>query len=160
MIDWLNGMSPRERYMVIGCAGFLLLAMLWAFGLQPLLKLGSGLEERVIQKRGQLASLQELASRVDPASPGSRAIVGGSDSLVVIIDRTTRQKQLAAYLKRNQPEGPGSVRLRLEGAPFDILVNWLGELSDRYGMTIANASIDATDTGRVNASLVIARTGG
>ncbi len=160
MNEWLNRMSPRERIMVIGCAVFLLLAVIWSLGLQPLLKQSSGLEQRVSQKRGQLASMQELSLRVVPASTGSGTVAGKRDSLVVIIDRTTRENQLAAYLKRNQPDGAGNLRLRLEGAPFDVLVNWLGELSDRYSMTIATANIDAAGTGRVNATLVIARTGG
>ena len=141
MNEWLNSLSARERYMVIGCAAFVLLAVLWTFALQPLVSAGSGVEQRVMQKRAQLAGLQELASRVVTADGANRSVAGSSDSLVVIIDRTTREKQLAGYLKRNQPEGPGSVRLRLEGAPFDALVNWLGQLSDRYGLVTTNASI-------------------
>jgi len=159
MQDWLASMSSRERYMVLGCGAFIVLALVWALGVQPLIKQSSGLAERVANKRGQLALLHERASQVQPGSSGAR---GGSssDSIVVIIDRTTREKQLAGYLKRNQPEGTQSVRLRFEGAPFDALVSWLGELSDRYSMTTVNATVDQAGTGRVNASLVVRRAGG
>ncbi len=156
--DWLDGMLARERMMVIGCAVFVALALVWVLAIQPLVRQSAGLEERVSNKRAQLASMHELAAQVQPGN-SSAAAKGSNDSLVVIIDRTTRQKQLAGYLKRNQPEDPRSVRLRFEGAPFDALVNWLGELSDLYGMTVSNASIDRTGAGRVNASLVIRRSG-
>jgi len=159
MQDWLASMSSRERYMVLGCGAFVVLALVWALAVQPLIKQSSGLEERVAGKRGQLALLHERASQVQISSGGSRGGVS-SDSIVVIIDRTTREKQLAGYLKRNQPEGAQSVRLRFEGAPFDALVSWLGELSDRYSMTTVNATVDMAGTGRVNASLVVRRAGG
>lgn len=161
MQDWLNTMSPRERIMVIGCAAFVALALIWIAGLQPLLKHADGLEERVTDKRAQLASLQEQAALVDPnrQSNGPQPGVAGNQSLVVIIDRTTRERQLAGYLKRNQPEGATSVRLRLEGAPFDDLVHWLGDLDRQYGLKTANANFDRAGIGRVNATLTLTRSG-
>ncbi|MBT8422745.1 MAG: type II secretion system protein M [Gammaproteobacteria bacterium] len=161
MQDWLNSLEPRERLMVIGCGIFVLVAAIWVFGLQPILQQADGLEARVVDKRAQLANLQELAAQVDTSGP---APAGGAatatQSLVVIIDRTTREKQLAGYLKRNQPEGSTSVRLRFEGAPFDALVTWLGDLNSDYGLTASNANFDRAGPGRVNVSLVLTRSGG
>ena len=158
--DWLEQISPRERIMVIGCAAFVVLAALWVFGVQPVVKHSAGLEQRVMDKRAQLANLQELAGQVQPGGSAPATIQGGNQSLVVIIDRTTREKQLAGYLKRNQPEGPGSVRIRIEGAPFDAVVSWLGDLNNRYGMKATSANFDRAGTGRVNASIVLGRAGG
>ena len=160
--EWLDQMSPRERIMVIGCAAFVVLAALWVFAVQPVIKHSVGLEQRVIDKRAQLANLQELAGQVQPGTGGGQAaaLQGGNQSLVVIIDRTTRERQLAGYLKRNQPEGPGSVRIRIEGAPFDAVVAWLGDLNNRYGLKASSANFDRSATGRVNASIVLGRAGG
>ncbi len=157
--EWLESMSPRERIMVIVCAAVVVAALFWVLAVQPLIKQSAGLEERVRDKRAQLTTLHELAAQIQPGSADAATAGGSDDSLVVIIDRTTRAKQLADYLKRNQPEDAGSVRLRFEGAPFDALVDWLGELNDRYAMTVSNASFDRADAGRVNASLVIRRAG-
>jgi len=160
MQDWLNNMSPRERVMVLGCGAFVALAALWAFGIQPLISLSDGLEERVASKRGQLARMQEQAARVATgAGSGDSQSAGATQSLVVIIDRTTRERQLAGYLKRNQPEGTGSVRLRFEGAPFDALVNWIGDIDSRYGLQAGSANFDKAGPGRVNVSLVLSRSG-
>jgi len=161
MRGWFMELSARERLMVSACAAFILLAVIWVAGVQPLLKAAGGLDERVATKRAELANYQELAGQLQaaPQGPGRPGLQGRGDSIVVIIDRTTRQRQLAGYLKRNQPEGNG-VRLRFEGAPFDALVSWLGELNDRYGMTTVNASFDDAGNGRVNCSLVLQRSAG
>lgn len=161
MREWYDALSQRERVMVLACGGFIIFALLWSAGVQPLLAGAAAMEERVVTKRAQLANFQELASQAQAATTtrAGGATTVTSESIVLIIDRTTRERQLAGYLKRNQPEGTASVRLRLEGAPFDDLVSWLGELKQRYGMTAVNANFDAAGPGRVNCSLVLRRAG-
>lgn len=159
---WFASLAPRERVMVAGCAVFIVVAAIWSLGIQPLFTQTAMLEQRVTQKQAQLGSLQEMAARMKPAGDarsGATASRNSNDSLVVVIDRTTRSRQIAQFLKRNQPDGNTSVRLRFEGAPFDTLVSWLGELRSEYGMTMITANFDEAGAGRVNCSLVISRPG-
>lgn len=159
--EWFEQLAPRERVMVSACAVIVVLALLWIAIIQPIFVGGANLAERVAQKETQLANLQELASQVRPGQPTQRRTVQGrNESIVVIIDRTTRNRQLAAYLKRNQPEGNSGVRLRFEGAPFDTLVEWIGELQQSYGMTAVTANMDLAGSGRVNCTLLLSRAAG
>jgi general secretion pathway protein M len=160
---WFAQLAPRERIMVSVCAVIVVLALVWSGAIEPIYRGTASLEERVTQKQSQLASLQELASQVQSsraASGGTSLGPASNDSIVVIIDRATRSRQLQEYLKRNQPDDSGGVRLRFEGAPFDTLVGLLGELQRSYGMTMVSGNFDEAGTGRVNCSLVIARAGG
>ena len=146
--------------MVMICGAFIVVALFWTMIVRPLYSGSAQLEEDVGTKQGQLANLQELASHIKPGTQGQMSIrQGGNDSIVVIIDRTTRERSLADYLKRNQPEGDAGVRLRFEEAPFDPLVDWLGELSQTYGMLVVSASFDGAGVGRVNCNIVLERPG-
>ena len=146
--------------MVMICGAFIVMALFWTMIVRPLYSGSSQLQEDVAAKQGQLANLQELASQITPGGQvQSAARQGGNDSIVVIIDRTTRERSLANYLKRNQPEGDAGVRLRFEDAPFDPLVDWLGELSQTYGMLVVSASFDGAGVGRVNCNIVLERPG-
>jgi len=59
-------------------------------------------------------------------------------------------------LKRVEPEGSDSVRVWLDGAPFDVLVKWLGTLSTIHGVKAETVTLERTDTaGRVNARLTL-----
>jgi general secretion pathway protein M len=158
MAEWWLQLAPRERLLVAICGVFVILALIWSLGIQPLYKGSAKLQEQVASKQSQLANLQELASQVSSGS-GDATIRPGrtNESIVVVIDKTTRNSSLANYLKRNQPEGTSSVRLRFENAPFDILVQWLGELNKVYGMTMVSASFDEAGAGRVNCSVVLSR---
>jgi len=158
--DWWEQLAPRERIMVMICGAFIVMALFWSMIVRPLYSGSAQLQEDVATKQGQLANLQELASQIQPGAPGQTASrQGGNDSIVVIIDRTTRERSLANYLKRNQPEGDSGVRLRFEDAPFDPLVEWLGELSQTYGMIAVSASFDGAGPGRVNCNIVLERPG-
>ncbi len=156
--QWFAQLAPRERVMVSVCAVFVVLAGVWSLLINPLFVNTASLRATVSDKEGQLAYLQELASTIQPGS-GDTVVMNRQDSVVVIIDRTTRSRQLARYLKRNQPDGASGVRLRFEGAPFDTLMTWIGELQNQYGMTISTANFDSSATGRVNCSLVINQNG-
>ncbi len=162
--DWFLQLAPRERVMVLVCGVVIVLALIWQLLINPLFINTAKLDTRVADKTAQLTALQEQASQVwvaDSTSGASSAAPtgGANQSIVVIIDRTTRSRQLAQHLKRNQPDGNSGVRLRLEGAPFDTLMEWLGELKNTYGMTVTSANFDEAGTGRVNCSVVIVRSG-
>lgn len=152
-------LAPRERLLVTACGAFILFALVWTLVVQPLYRNSTRLAEEVATKELQLVNFQEQAARLGPGGGGNpgAAQITSTDSIVVVIDKTTRESALATYLKRNQPEGDAEVRLRFEGAPFDPLVAWLGDLSQRYGLLTVSANFDAAAPGRVNCSLVLRR---
>ncbi|MCL4720602.1 MAG: type II secretion system protein M, partial [Gammaproteobacteria bacterium] len=131
----------------------------WVLGLQPLHAARTQAALQVEQQRQLLQDIELVARRLGPPSPGLPAPTSG-ESLVVMVDRSTRERGLGAYLKRNQPEGTDGVRLRLEGAPFDTLAEWLAELEARHGLATVSASFDPSgEPGRVNSNLVLAGAG-
>lgn len=161
MLERWQQLAPRERLLVAVCAAFIIFAIFWSLVVQPVYKGSARLAAEVESKQSQLVKYQELAARLGPSGGSSAPAtsINSTDSIVVIIDKTTRQSTLAAYLKTNQPEGDAEVRLRFEDAPFDLLVTWLGELGQQHGMVAVSANFDAASPGRVNCSLILSRGG-
>jgi general secretion pathway protein M len=161
MHERFEQLAPRERLLVSVCAALVLFTLVWTFVVQPVIAARAGLLERVDSKQIQLVSFQSLAANAvtNRGAQRSNAAARSNDSVVVIIDRATRNRELSQYLKRNQPDGQMGVRLRFENAPFDQLMSLLGELQNNYGMITSNASFDSVGTGMVNSSLVLTREG-
>jgi general secretion pathway protein M len=83
----------------------------------------------------------------------------GGRSLLSVADSTARAGGLGPALKRVEPEGSDSVRVWLEGAPFDVLVKWLGTLSTIHGVNAETVTMERSDaTGRVSARLTLQAT--
>lgn len=159
--EWLDKLAPRERVLVLAAAVFAVFALVYALGIQPLYSARSRAAAEVEERRGLLRDIEQVARRFGPQAAGNPAAVANTgESLVVVVDRSTRERGLGTYLKRNQPEGANGIRLRLENAPFDDLTGWLADLQTRHGLAAVSVSFDPSgEPGRVNSNLVLERTG-
>ena len=159
---WFEKLEPRERWLVALAGVVTLLALAYGLVVQPLSAARARAELQLTEQRQLLLDVEQVARRLGPQSSNgsSGPVPATGESLVVLVDRSTRERGLGSYLKRNQPEGNDGVRLRLENAPFDTLAEWLGELQSRYGLATTSASFDPSgEPGRVNSSLVLAGAG-
>lgn len=158
--EWLDKLAPRERALVLAAAAFAAFALVYALGLQPLYAARGRAAAEVEARRSLLSDIEQVARRFGPQGPATMPAASTGESLVVVIDRSTRERGLGTYLKRNQPEGASGVRLRLENAPFDELTGWLADVQSRHGLAAISASFDPSgEPGRVNSNLVLERVG-
>ncbi len=157
---WFFGLAPRERLLVSAAAVLLLAAAIVIGILRPLGERARRSEALVAEREALLAELDAVAARLGPQR-GAAPDPGGEQSLVLLIDRSLRSRGLGEFLVRNQPDGDRQIRLRLEAAPFDTVVEWLIELQTRHGLSVLSANIDkAAEPGRVSCNLVLSRGGG
>jgi len=157
--DWLRNLSGRERNLVY-VAGLLLgIAAIYVIVVLPVTGLHKRLESRVDRKSADVAWMRQVAPQVAAAAAAGGA-AASTESLVVLVDRTARQAGLGAALRDQSPNGPNGLRLRLEAAPFDVLVTWLAVLREQYGVGVEAASVDSTSApGLVNASVTLTHAG-
>lgn len=143
--------------MVFGCAAFVALVVLYLAVLRPLYGGVNRAETRIQEKRQLLADIKSAAAQVRSGGRTVR-VIDTSQSLVVVVDQTTRKSGLAGVLKRNQPNGDNGIRVRFDDAPFDQVLSWLGNVQVDYGLSIVSASFDGgAQIGQVTANLVLER---
>jgi general secretion pathway protein M len=157
--EWFNGLAPRERIMVSLAAAVVVLALVYAAAWSPLSSSVDRLEQSVEEQQSLKQWMQQSAAEVNRLR--STAGSGGDHrSLLAVVDQTSKQSQLAPAVKRVEPDGQELVRVTLEQASFDDLVTWLGNLQQRFGVNVADVSIDRqADSGRVNVRLTLKRSG-
>lgn len=157
--EWFGNLAPRERLLVSIAGVMTVVAVVVVGGIRPLASGRQAALEQLADRQAVLADIERVAARFGPQAGGSAPAASPSgESLVVLVDRTTRSRGLAPYLKRNEPDGEASIRLRFENAPFDELVAWLAELQSAQGIGVVSASADPGEApGRVSANLQLAR---
>jgi general secretion pathway protein M len=152
--SWLANLAPRERNLVYGAAALVGIALVYMAIVLPLQHMHARQVARVERKAADLAWMQQAAPRVSSMAATDDA--GSKESLVVLVDRTGRQSGLGSTIRDQSPNGNNGLRLRLEGAPFDVLITWLAGLQGRFGVTVSDATIDAGSApGLVNASITL-----
>jgi len=158
MRAWLEGLAPRERLMVMAAAAVVALLLVYALIWAPLRGAYVDLRDNVAGQRDTAVWMQEnaqLLARLKGSSAPAQGL--GGQSLLSLADSTARAGGLASALKRVEPEGGDSVKVWLEGASFDQLIQWLGSLAERYGISADTVSMErvADAAGRVNARLTL-----
>jgi general secretion pathway protein M len=151
-LDAIAALPPRERRMLI-IGGVALLGIIIFSILLPLNRSVAHARARLEQKRADLAWMQTVAVPVLSGAPQTGT---SNESLLLTVDRTTREAGLEKTVRGSEPGANGALSLRLEKAPFDALVAWLARLAQQNGVTIDSATIEKTaDPGLVNVTLVL-----
>jgi type II secretory pathway component PulM len=153
--DWLQSLSERERRFVY--AGAAAIALVLIFGaVLPLHRSVEQTEDRVERKREDLAWMRSVAPQLAAAGPATPVAPVTQESIIVVVDRAARESGLGSALTSSEPSGQGGLRVRLEKAPFDIVVGFLARLSEQHGIGVESATVDGTgEPGIINAGIVL-----
>jgi len=148
----IAALSPRERRLLL--VGAVAAAAVLIFGI--LLPLDHGVaqaQQRLAKKRADLSWMQSVAPQIALLPPAAAA---NGESLLVVVDRSARESGLASALSGSEPGATGSLSVRLEKAPFDVMVGWLTRLAQQNGVAVDSAIIEKTGApGLVNANIVL-----
>ena len=162
MKDWLEGLEPRERRLVLAGATLVGLLLVYLLLLAPLLAAYGERAGRVEQQRADLAWMQQAAARIQQLQGQGGAPGGalGDRSLLAVVDGSAREAGLGNALRRVRPDGTLAVRVWFEGVPFDALVEWLGRLDREYRVQVKLITLERqTEAGRVHAQLTLEAAG-
>lgn len=147
----LAALSPRERRLLL--FGAIAAVVILIFGiLIPLDRSVAHAQQRLAKKRADLSWMQSVAPQIAVLPATST----NGESLLVIIDRSAREAGLGTALSGSEPGSGGNLSVRLEKAPFDVLIGWLARLAQQSGVTVDSAIIEKTGApGLVNANIVL-----
>jgi general secretion pathway protein M len=150
----LANMNDRERRMVT-IGGIAAIALLVLGVVLPLDHSVSKAHERIEKKQEDLRFINQVGPELASAGPAI-AQPATQESMLVIVDRAAREAGLGSALTNSEPSGSGGLRVRLEKAPFGLIVGWLARLADQHGISVESATMDAAgEPGVVNAGLVL-----
>ncbi|MGH8258091.1 MAG: type II secretion system protein GspM [Steroidobacteraceae bacterium] len=151
--DRLQSLNERERRLVAAGAAIAVLVLL--FALVSLDRSVASAQARLAHAQQDLAWMQSVAPQLAAAGPASAA-PASQRSLIVIVDASAREAGLGAALTSSEPSPQGGLRVRLDKAPFDILVGWLSRLAHQNRVHVESATIDGAGApGLVNAAIVL-----
>lgn len=150
----LDTLTEREQRLVK--FGAIAAVPILIFGvLMPLDSSVSKARARVTQKQADLVWMRGVAPYLSAVAPMNRG-PGNGESLLVVVDRSAQESGLQKALAGTEPSGPGAIQVRMEKAPFDVIIGWLSRLSTQNGLGVDGATIDtAGGPGMVNAAIVL-----
>ncbi|MFC3115682.1 type II secretion system protein GspM [Cellvibrio fontiphilus] len=146
----LNKYNRREQLMILVCALAVALYLLWLVVLVPIQNKRDQLLAANTASTQALGKVQIMAAQIQQMrSEGANTNAGNISG---VIDSSLRANGLS--MSGFQPGANGEVRVRLERAAYEPLMQWLYEMEFKQGISVSDLSIAATnDVGQVTVNL-------
>ena len=152
-------LSLREKRLVVITAVVVIITLVYFMIWEPL---QNGIQTSQVRVNAQTNTLRLIREQAAEAKQlrmtKSRAAASakGGGSLLVIIERTAQQKNLKSSLQKVQPEGQDGVRVWVENASFDQLIDWLALLENKNTIYVSEIIIERQkEPGRINSRILL-----
>ncbi|HET7315511.1 type II secretion system protein M [Salinisphaera sp.] len=161
--DWFYSLVPRERAMVSVAAVVVAIAVFY-YGLwQPLNSALANAREQVSAESNQarwMLGIRDEAQLLRSSSQRQEP-KGQDQSLLSIVDTTSRANNLGDAVSHIQPQNDDEATVTLDKANFNRVLFWLRTLQRDYGVIATEATISRVEDapGRVEARFTLVRGG-
>lgn len=147
----LNKYNRREQALLLGLAVFVVLYILWVAILSPLNNKRDNLIRANAAASESLSKVQIMSAQIQQLR--NQGVQGqASDNINSLVPYSLHANGLK--MDGFQPSPAGDVRVRLEMARYDVLMQWLYDLEYRHGISILELSLSETrDAGLVTANI-------
>ncbi|MGH8370088.1 MAG: type II secretion system protein GspM [Gammaproteobacteria bacterium] len=150
---WFFSLEQRERRVLTGGAVILLAVIVYGAIFEPFAHSKATLTEHVSEQRALLEWMRPAATRIQ-ALGGTRPAALPVGSLLATINHEASSAGLGQALRQVQQQNDGSVRVQLEGASFDTVLQWLSHLHRQFGISVSDMSVQrGSSPGLVNVNL-------
>lgn len=150
ILNLLNKYNRREQTMILACAVVLALYLVWLLLLTPIQKKRDQLYQANTSSTQTLGRVQILAAQIQQLRAQGNA--NANENINGLIDSTLRNNGL--QMSNLQPGANGEVRVRLDKAAYQPLMQWLYEMEYKQGINVTDLSLASTnDPGQVTVNL-------
>jgi len=148
---FLNQYNRREQTMLLGLGLIIAVYLVWLVIISPIYHKRDNLIRGNLVASESLAKVQMMSAQIQYLrSQGAQAHAG--ENISGLVDSSLRANGLK--MDGFQPGPTGDVRVRLEMARYDALMQWLYDLENRHGVSILELSLaESRDAGLVTANI-------
>lgn len=160
MIRYWHKLQNRERAALVIAAIVVSLLSFYIFLWEPISSERARLRQSVAAQQQLLGWMQAAVERVKSYRSLSSSASGDSkQSLLVRVEASAKEAGLSKNIRRIQPDSNNNVRVWIDAASFDEVVEWLVGLIKEGDVATRDLAVNkAAAAGTVNVRLLLQRT--
>ena len=152
MRAYLSSLNERERWMLICAAVCLALYCYYLFLYAPLSRQVNQKSTQLVEKITTLDWMKKVKGQ--NLRPKNKETVDNSQ-LLTILATQLKEHTLQKYPYQLQQTGSGDIQLTFETVPFNLFVNCLTKINERYALTIKQFNAEKTPTAGVARVMIL-----
>jgi general secretion pathway protein M len=150
---WLN-LNDRERGMLGGAVIFLFLYLFYAVIYAPLTTSVAEKTQQVFEKQATLTWMQNVRHQAHAQKPKTLS----SSQLLSMFAAQLKSAAFHPFSYQIQQTGAGDIQLSFEQVPYNLFLEWLWSIQQKYAFTIKQLTIEHTETPGVVKLLIVIST--
>ncbi|MBU1691491.1 MAG: type II secretion system protein M [Gammaproteobacteria bacterium] len=139
---WMQA-SPRERWLIGGGFGLLLVVVLVFYVWQPLVHDRQKLRANLPQLRASAEQMRLNAAEVARLKMLPAAASSQNGGIRSAVENSSVAFKLRDSMSQISVEGDGRVSISMTTVPFDSWVRWLGHLQEQYRIRLESCQVEA-----------------
>ncbi len=151
-MQWWHERTQREKAALVGLGGLLLVLCAVQFGMKPLVAYRLGAKTDFENAVALLAQVEADASEIEGLRSG--AVARAHVEARTAVGLVASEQGLA--ITRLQPHENNDLDVWLDDVGSPALYKWITALQERYGISVARASIQKSEGGSVRAQITFA----
>ncbi len=155
---WWQGLQARERHLLLMMLLVLVIFLVWLWVWRPIALKQVVTASALETAQSDLVWMKTAQSALSttPATSVMARAQRGNQSMLALVESSARTANLADAFRRGEPDGSTRVRIWMDQANFDAMVQWLQDLSTEYGIVALEADVSQLDLpGLVDARLLL-----
>lgn len=151
-------LADRERQALAAGGAVLGVVLFYLLVWEPVVQARAERAQALAGSRSLAARLELIGAEVQKNRGATPSITTRNQSLLSVVDQSSKSSQLGKAPSRLQPDGDTGVKLWIEDVSFDAVVRWLHDLERRHGVQVQDADIERrSGAGLVNVRLTLVR---
>lgn len=148
--NWYSQLNRNDQTIVKTLAFIIALVLIYAWVWQPAVNAKASAKKSFNKEISFHESLKENAYRFNGGAAISKSSNG---SILSTVSATAKAK--GVELRRFEPDGSSRLRIWLDKAEFDSVIDWIEILEAEKGILVEQISLDKVSSGRVNVRAVL-----
>ncbi len=144
--QWFHTLSGSEQRLLFGGTLLVSVAVSWVAIYQPITKHINEQSEIKIRLQTQLEQMQKWSAQSIPSQTMRRTEVPQSMTFSSWLDQQLQAVNLQQMVNRTEPIDDSSLSVWLQGAPFNQVIDWLQDISERYAVRVDQIDINVVDS--------------
>lgn len=139
--SWQN-LNERERWMVILAVATTVVYLIYLLIYSPLVNAVQNKTEQLLDKKETLQWMQQVRGQARAEKKASLS----SAKLLSLIEQQLKTNKSLNFPHSIQQTSTGDIQISFDQVPFNLFMQWLGELNHRYNMRINQLQAERLDT--------------
>lgn len=144
--QWFKSLTESEQRLLLFGTILVFIALFWVVVYQPIIKKIDAQAMTKNRLESQLAQMNSWSQQTISNQENNRSVIPQNMTFSSWLDQQLQTVNLQQFVSRTEPIDENSLSVWLQGASFNLVIDWLQDISNRFDVQVDQIDINVVDS--------------